>query len=72
MYWSHSLNDLKTLVRIKGREQSALVYQNFENLRLVASEIFGKAPEKGTPNEGTVGSWEELVSAFRSVGGTIG
>ena len=48
-YWSHSIRDLKTLVRLKMEYELAKANQDLENLIYTASKIFGGSEQKSKP-----------------------
>lgn len=71
MFWSHSFNDLTTLVNLKSQEQMAHHLQTYETFRLVVDEALGGGDTK--PNESeAIQSFDELARAFADIGGTLG
>jgi hypothetical protein len=73
IYWSHSHNDLVTLVGIKTQYELAVSYQNYESIRLVAAEALGGKPKGQQSNsDGAIQTMDELVRKFQSFGGKVG
>ena len=63
-YWSHSIKDLKTLVRLKMEYELAKANQDLENLIYTASKIFGGSEKKTKPVE----SIDEALSTLARMG----
>jgi hypothetical protein len=71
VYWSHSLEDLTTLVSLKSQERMAGYYQDYETFRLVVDEALGGGDSKPDESE-AIQSFDQLAKAFAEVGGTLG
>lgn len=72
VYWSHTLHDLKTMMRIRTEYELANSFQLFESLRLAINEALG-GTEGGTPQqEKPLETYAELERAFAELGGMIG
>ncbi len=74
VYWSHSHDDLRTLVRLNSEEKVAELGQHFENLAVVVSKALGGSTEdeEDTSDVTVIESWDDLTAAFRTLGGHIG
>lgn len=71
VFWSHSFNDLTTLVSLKSQENMAYHLQTYETFRLVVDEALGGGESR--PNEeGAIQTFDELARAFADIGGTLG
>lgn len=67
VYWSHSLEDLRTLVGLRIQYEIAQANQGYENLVLVAQQVFGKA-ESGDEDVEVIEDFGQLARAFEQMG----
>lgn len=72
MYWSHSLEDLTTLVSLKSQERMAGYYQEYETFRLVVDEALGGGGNSKPDESEAIQTFDQLARAFADVGGTLG
>jgi hypothetical protein len=68
VYWSHTLNDLKVMVKLRMEYDLANANQGFENLILTASKIFGGSSKTSTTRTFTPQSADEAEAWLRSQG----
>lgn len=68
VYWSHTFNDLKVMVRQRMEYELAKANQDFENLILTASKIFGSGSKTTATRKFTPQSADEAESALRAMG----
>lgn len=72
VFWSHSLNDLTTLVSIKSQEHMASHFQMYESFRLVVDEALGGSSDPEPDANDAIQSMDELTRAFAALGGAFG
>lgn len=73
VYWSHSYNDLVTIVRLNTEGKVAELGQHFDNLATVVSQALGGSDNEDDDADVTVvESWDDLVAAFNTLGGQVG
>jgi hypothetical protein len=72
IYWSHSHDDLVTLVGIRTQYEMAVAYQNYESFRLVANEALGGGKRQSHSEGEGIQTMDELVRKFQMVGGRVG
>lgn len=75
VYWSHTFDDLKTLVSLKAQAETAHHHQTYETFRLVVDEALGGGSggsSSSAPSESdAVQTFDELARAFAGLGGTV-
>lgn len=69
MYWVYTLDDLKTKTRLFLSDKQAQAAQDFQNLALVARQLFGGKSDKPTEEIEVPKNIHEMKSAFNKVFG---
>lgn len=71
IFWAHSQFDIQLAIELKIGYEHAIVLQNYENLMLTASAIFGKEKKSGPridENTIIVQHNDGIEGAFRAIG----